>query len=158
MPARVRMIERMHFFRYLVAAGVATLVDVVTYYVLVRFVFRFEVLDVLGLSLSASLVALICSYSLGLLVNFLINRYYVFTESELRAQTQFVRFFLVAGVVFVANYYFIKLLDLFLPSLVPSDAQFYPLLLRGISAACIAFLSFTFHKIFSFEVKAPKPS
>jgi putative flippase GtrA len=77
-------------------------------------------------------------------VNFLITRYAVFTESASSPLKQFLRFISVAIVGFFAN---LGLLDFFIRSL-----HFYPPVARITAALSLFFASFFIHKFFSFSL------
>ncbi len=131
--------------RYFFAAGTATVVDVLMYFVTLHFVLHKQDLSIApGLVVGGTSLALVVSYTCGLVTNFVITKYFVFTESELRGRTQFTRFVLVAILVLFANYlmmsFLIKVLHIF-----PTPA-------RAISALSIGVFSFTAHKFFSFKI------
>ncbi len=133
------------FVKYLAAAGTATVVDVAVYQALVASILA-----------DGLLVALCLSYTIGLLTNFIISKYLVFSESETGTRRQFMRFTVVAGTVFIANYYLMKLLYLLLPH-VPAGAVVEVFgkhtTVRGFSAAVVAVLSFFSHKFYSFSIR-----
>ena len=151
-PAKILALQEIRFFRYLVAAGVATLVDIGSYALLMEYVLEGIYFNIV----SAKTVGLVTSYSMGLVTNFLISKYYVFTESESKAFGQFARFTMVAILVFFANMYFMRELYALYGSW--ELARFHPdvfsehLLIRTVSAGTIAVFSFLSHKIFSFRV------
>jgi putative flippase GtrA len=133
------------FFKYLAAAGTATLVDVAVYQALVA--------SVMGESVFA---ALCLSYAVGLLTNFLISKYLVFAESETGTRRQFVRFTFVAVLVFVANYYLMKLMYWLLPYVplgLVVEVFGKHTTVRGASAGLVAVMSFFSHKFFSFSIR-----
>ncbi|MCS7085942.1 MAG: GtrA family protein, partial [Bacteroidia bacterium] len=138
-------VEMRRFFKYLAAAGTATVVDTVVYQALAASVFR-----------DGLFAALCLSYAVGLLTNFLISKYLVFHESEISTQRQFFRFTVVAGAVFVANFYLMKLLYWILPHLPVAplvEAFGKHTAVRGFSAGTVAVLSFFSHKFFSFSIR-----
>lgn len=152
LASKLRALQQVRFFRYLVAAGVATLVDIGSYALLMEYMLEGMYFGIV----SARTVGLVSSYGLGLVTNFLISKYYVFTESESKAFGQFARFTMVAIIVFFANMYFMKLLyylyaawelTAFHPDFVSEH-----LLIRTVSAGTIAIFSFMSHKLFSFRV------
>ena len=151
-------LEQTRFFRYLVAGGTATLVDIGSYTVFASFVFTSQAAVPLGLPISWVTVSLVCSFSLGLITNFLINRFYVFSESQVNAGTQFGRFFIVSIFVFVANQLAMKGLYEIVPLVIPDLPEtLLHLSVRSTAALVIAFLSFTSHKFFSFEMQKSVP-
>jgi putative flippase GtrA len=131
--------------RYLITAGVATVVDVIVYFSVFNFLFHKEDLHIAALTIGAPSASLVFSFACGLFTNFMLTRHFVFTTSELKSSVQFGRFVLVAVAVFISNYYLmnflIKVLD------------WYPTIARGFSAVTIGVLSFITHKAFSFKIK-----
>ncbi len=150
-------LEKTRFFRYLVAGGTATLVDIGSYTVFASFVFTSQEAVPYGLPISWVTVSLVCSFSLGLITNFLINRFYVFSESRVKAGTQFGRFFMVSIFVFVANQLAMKGLYEIIPLIIELPQTLLHLGVRSTAAIVIAFLSFTSHKFFSFEMQKSVP-
>lgn len=141
-------------FRYGIAAGTATVVDVLTYYLLVNFVIHSDV-HLLGLTGTPHSVSLLISYSLGLITNFLITKFFVFQNSDLKTGTQFFRFALVAVVVFWANKYAMEGLYWLVPQVIDLQPKPLSFVVRSISALGIGVLSFISHKLFSFRQAAP---
>ena len=135
--------------KFFLSAGVAFLVDVVVYYIFVNFVFKGEKVFFLGKAHSPNNLSLTISYATGVVINFLITKYAVFTESNLKGRKQFIRFISVAALGFFANYvllrFFIEYLD------------FYPTLSRIASALSLGIASFFVHKFFTFKVKSTIP-
>jgi putative flippase GtrA len=141
--------------RYIIVAGLATIVDVLTFTALMHTVFKETTYK------RSDLIALSIGFSLGLITNFLLSKYYVFTYSQLGTDTQFIRFLVVALIVFGANYLLMRLLyrisRLFPRTLVDhwdnrfDIRRFKHLFIRGFSAGLIAFFSFLLHKWVSFE-------
>jgi putative flippase GtrA len=132
--------------RYFFSAGTATLVDVVSYFIIFNFIFEKQDIRIGPLLvISAPTASLFISYTLGLITNFTITRSIVFNNSDLRLTSQFFRYLLVAFLVLVANYYLmsflIKVLD------------WYPTIARAFSAIIVGLGSFILHKFFSFRTK-----
>jgi putative flippase GtrA len=131
--------------RYFFSAGIATVVDVVVYYLVYNHVLHQEELTVShAMIFKAPTVALTCSYACGLITNFTITKYFVFHESELSGRIQLFRFILVAFVVLIANYYFMYFLINIL--------GWFPTLSRAVSAISIGIFSFVAHRFFSFRM------
>lgn len=145
LPAPLQKFIKSKAFGYLVAAGTATVVDVVVYYLVLNKVLHKTDLVLGSLALGAPGVSLATSYSCGLITNFTITKFFVFTDSDLRTRYQFFRFVIVAIAVLFANYGFMKFLI---------DAiGVFPTVARAISALSIGVLSFMIHKVFSFQIK-----
>lgn len=131
--------------RYFFAAGIATVVDISVYYTTYHHILRKTDIPFIGpLVITAPIASLIASYSCGLMTNFSISKYMVFTESNIRGRKQLFRYLQVAAVILVLNYFFMKFLIHIL--------EWYPTVSRIISALSIGVLSFLFHKYYSFKV------
>jgi putative flippase GtrA len=144
------------FMRYLIAAGVATLVDIAVYALVYAYVFTqkeyFRITP--DVAITGEFLSILVSYHCGLLVNFTISKFFVFQESGLRTGTQFARFVLVAEIVFVANFLTTRFLWSLIPGLLGiADKRILAFIIRTLSAGTIGVLSFVLHKMFSFEVQ-----
>ncbi|WP_295672241.1 GtrA family protein, partial [uncultured Mucilaginibacter sp.] len=130
--------------RFVFSAGVGFLVDVSAFYLfyhnlLVQKTYHIVYFTVRNYTLSFSI-----SFFLGVLVNFLITRYFVFSESKLPPYKQFFRFVSVAFIGYFAN---LAVLKLFIQSF-----QMNPIIARPSAALSLFFLSFFVHKFFSFSL------
>lgn len=132
------------FARFLLSAGTGFLVDIAAFYFLDKLVFTSKDYNVLGHVTSNHALSLVVSFSLGVLVNFLITRYLVFAESHLPFAQQFLRFALVAFIGYFAN---LEVLKLFIKYL-----QFAPPVARITAALSLFLASYFIHKIFSFNL------
>jgi putative flippase GtrA len=132
------------FARFLLSAGTGFLVDISAFYCLDKFVFTANTYTILGYVTSNHALSLVVSFSLGVMVNFLITRYLVFAESRLPFAKQFMRFALVAFIGYFANLGVLKLFIRYLHFAAP---------VARITAALSLFLaSYFVHKIFSFNL------
>lgn len=132
------------FVRFLFSAGSGFAVDVLAFYLLDRFVFTQPSYIILGHSTGNHALALVISFFLGVMVNFLITRYLVFSESRLPFMQQFMRFGLVAFVGYFAN---LEVLKLFI-----KYVHLAPAVARITAALSLFFASFFIHKVFSFNL------
>lgn len=136
---------QMKAVRYFFAAGTATVVDISVYWVVLNPVLHQKNHNFFDMFVfKAPTTALMCSYSCGLITNFMITKYFVFNESEAETKEQVFRFILVAAIGLGANY--------LLMSFLISSLHWYPTLARAISAVLIGLFSFTAHKFFSFKM------
>lgn len=141
-----KRILRLKVVRYFFAASSATLVDVSVYFLAFNYIYHKENIYFFDFFvLSAPTASLILSYTCGLITNFLITKFLVFTDSDLKTYHQFFRFVLVALGVLVLNYAFMSILI--------RQFEWYPTIARAFSAIIIGVLSFITHKTFSFRVK-----
>jgi putative flippase GtrA len=130
--------------RFVLSAGSGFLVDICAFWVLFRNLLVSPTYHIIFLTVRNSTLSFSISFFLGVLVNFLITRYFVFTESTSRPTKQFFRFFTVAIIGYFAN---LAVLKVFIQSL-----HIYPLIARPATALSLFFLSFFVHKFFSFSL------
>ncbi|MFI5220062.1 MAG: GtrA family protein [Bacteroidia bacterium] len=142
------MIKKLFEFkliRYGVSASAGTFVDVAMYFIAFNYIFQKSDIHIFDfLVVSAPSAALGISYTCGLFTNFIITKYYVFTESDLRGHHQLMRYILIAILVLILNYGLMTFLI--------KGLNWYPTPSRAFSAITIGFVSFIFHKTFSFRV------
>jgi putative flippase GtrA len=130
--------------RFVFSAGVGFLVDISAFYLLyhnllVQHTYHIIFFTVRNYTLSFSI-----SFFLGVLTNFLITRYFVFSESKLPPHKQFFRFISVAVIGYFAN---LAVLKIFIQAL-----HIDPIVARPAAALSLFFLSFFIHKFFSFSL------
>lgn len=140
-----RKIYHNKVFRYFIAAGLATVVDISLYFILFNYILKKQAVPFLGLEFQAPTVSLAISYSCGLITNFSITKFFVFHESTMKTRYQLIRFIGVALFILGLNY---LLMTFLIRSL-----DWFPTVARTFSALSIGILSFTLHKAFSFKVK-----
>jgi len=141
----VRSILENKIVRYFFSAGIATGVDVMVYFLAFNFIYEKQDIHFFNLvTLSAPTGSLILSYTCGLVTNFLITKYLVFTESDLRGIHQLARYIVVALLILILNYFFMSFLI--------KGLGWFPTISRVISALTIGLLSFVIHKFYSFKV------
>ena len=131
--------------RYFFSAGLATVVDVSVYFITFNFILNKQDIPLYPpWKLTAPIASLIISYTCGLMTNFFITKYLVFSESDLRGRHQLMRYLLVALLILILNYGFMKFLIYIL--------EWYPTVSRIFSALSIGILSYIIHKFYSFKV------
>jgi putative flippase GtrA len=130
--------------RFIFSAGIGFAVDISAYYVLYYNVFTDKTYSVLGLDVSRYVLSLAVSFFLGVLVNFLITRFFVFSESTLSPAKQFFRFTGVAILGFFAN--------LGILAILVKRLNIDPPIARPAAALSLFFASFFVHKLFSFNL------
>lgn len=130
--------------RFVLSAGAGFIVDITAFYLFYHNLLTQKTYDVFNAVVRNSTISLAISFFLGVMVNFLITRYLVFTESKLAPYKQFMRFISVAIIGFFANLGAIKILI--------QDFNMYPPLARIVAALSLFFASFFVHKLFSFSL------
>lgn len=139
--------------RFILSAGMGFLVDISSFFLFFYYVFTQRNYN-LFIRVNNSTLSLAISFTLGVLVNFLITKYLVFTESQTSAYKQFFRFAVVATVGFFANLGLIEICIHYF--------NMYPPLARPLAALSLFFASYFVHKFFSFSLALrhhqPKPA
>lgn len=140
----IKRISKNEVVRFVLSAGTGFVVDITCFYLFYHNIFEQRYYRVLGMNLRNFTVSLAVSFFLGVLVNFLMTRYIVFTASKTSFGKQFFRFTAVAIIGFFANQ---ALLELFV-----NKMNFYPPVARPVAALSLFFASFFIHKAFSFSL------
>ncbi|MFD0750236.1 GtrA family protein [Mucilaginibacter calamicampi] len=130
--------------RFILSAGAGFLVDICAFYLLYHNFFERPFYTFFGFEFNNHTLSLGVSFFLGVMVNFLITRYFVFNESVSTPLKQFLRFSTVAVIGFFANLF---LLEIFVKQL-----NMYPPVARITAALSLFFASFFVHKAFSFSL------
>ena len=130
--------------RFVFSAGIGFLVDVSAFYLFYHNLLTEHTYQLMSYTLRNSTISLSISFFLGVVVNFLITRYFVFHESQSKPSKQFFRFVLVAIVGFFANLAVVGALIRYF--------GIYPPLARIMAALSLFFASFFIHKLFSFSL------
>jgi putative flippase GtrA len=97
--ALIKNILQIKAFRFILSGGTATMVDVGTYFVCLHYIFKSPFVA-FGFTASVPVISLVVSYSIGFVTNFIISKFFVFKNSDLRTRIQLLRFFMVAVAVF----------------------------------------------------------
>jgi putative flippase GtrA len=140
----IKRISRNQIARFVLSAGTGIVVDIVCFYLFYHNIFEQKRYYILGMHLRNYTVSLAVSFFLGVMVNFLMTRYIVFTESRSSLSKQLVRFMGVAIVGFFAS-------QLILQFMV-KQVGLYPPVARIATAFSLFFASFFIHKAFSFSL------
>lgn len=132
------------FVRFILSAGVGFLVDIFAFYLFYHNFLTQKTYFILFTTVRNSTLSLAISFFLGVVVNFIITKYFVFSESKSSPFKQFFRFILVATVGFFAN---LLMLKFFI-----QDVQMYPPAARPVAALSLFFASYFVHRFFSFSL------
>ncbi len=142
--ALVAKISKNQLARFIISAGSGFLVDVTVFYLFYHNLLTQKTYNIFSFTVRNSTVSLAISFSLGVIVNFLTNRYFVFSESTTSSSKQFIRFASVAVIGFFANLGVIKIFILYF--------DMYPPVARVLAALSLFFASYFIHKFFSFSL------
>jgi putative flippase GtrA len=143
-PSFWQVLLQNQVFRFVLSAGMGFAVDIAAYYVLYDYLFDQKGYSILGWYISRYVLSLAISFFLGVLVNFVITRFFVFSESTLSPSKQFFRFIAVAILGFFAN--------LGILAIMVKKLNIDPPVARPAAALSLFFASFFVHKLFSFNL------
>lgn len=130
--------------RFVLSAGAGFLVDISAFYLFYHNLLTEKTYRIFNATVGNYTISLAVSFFLGVVVNFLITRYVVFSQSKLAPYKQFVRFISVAVIGYFANLAVIEFLI--------KDLNMYPPVARPVAALSLFFASFFIHKVFSFSL------
>jgi putative flippase GtrA len=132
-------------FRYAACGGLNTLLGLAVYFVGYQYIFAKENFDFGFFAFKPHIAALFLSFCVSFVVGFLLNKYVVFTGSNLRGRIQLFRYFLSFSINLVINYLLLKLfVEIFLWNVMVSQL---------ITTFIIISISYLSQKHFSFRVK-----
>ncbi|SDS75672.1 Putative flippase GtrA (transmembrane translocase of bactoprenol-linked glucose) [Mucilaginibacter mallensis] len=140
----LRKISKNEIARFVCSAGAGFLVDISVFYLFYHNLLTQKSYHILNATVRNSSLSLAISFFLGVVVNFLITKFLVFTESKSSSAQQFFRFASVAVIGFFANLMVIKLLI--------QTFGMYPPVARITAALSLFFASYFVHKLFSFSL------
>jgi putative flippase GtrA len=96
-------------FRYAACGGINTMSGLLVWYVCYHFVFSRMVVNLVFYSFEPYTLALIVSSTYSFTLGFLLNKYVVFTSSNLKGRIQLFRYFLSFAFNLMLNYFLLKL-------------------------------------------------
>ena len=132
-------------FRYAFCGGTNTVLGLAIFYVFLKLVFREQVVDLGFYVFEAYTVALVISFCVNFTVGFLLMKYVVFVDSNIKGRIQIFRYFLSFSFNLFLNYGMLKLLV----EVLKQDA----LISQIITTCIVIMLSYLSQRHFSFKVK-----
>lgn len=139
----------LHTFRYLVSGGTTAASGIVTYYIVYNWVLHQEDVHLnippLPNLITAPIAALIIESLITFFIGFILNKYLIFTKSNLKGRIQLFRYASVFTTNILLNYALLKvLIDAF---------GFYPTVSKIIITTVLAVFSYFSQKYFTFKVR-----
>lgn len=132
-------------FRYAACGGINTILGLTVYFIGYRFVFEKQVFDFGFFAFKPHVAALFLSFIVSFSVGFLLNKFVVFTSSNLRGRIQLMRYGITFVINLVINYLLLKLfVEVFLWKAMVSQI---------ITTVIIVTISYLSQKHFSFSSK-----
>ncbi|KAA2241449.1 GtrA family protein [Chitinophaga agrisoli] len=133
-------------FRYLACGGGNTLLDIVLYFIMYNFVLHKQMVHLPFLTITPHIAALFMSMSITFPSGFLLSKYIVFSNSNLRGRIQLFRYFMLVSACILLNYVFMKLFVEYL--------HIYPTVSKIFTTFFVVCFSYLTQKKFTFKVKS----
>ncbi|MFK8044442.1 MAG: GtrA family protein [Crocinitomicaceae bacterium] len=132
-------------YRYAVCGGSNLILDTVLYFICYQFIVSKRNLDLTVVVLSPHIASLFIVFPFTFCIGFILNRYVVFSESNLPLGKQFFRYLMVGVAALLISYLCMKLfVDCFL---------FYPTPSRLLTIVIVVLFSYIMQNKFSFKVQ-----
>ncbi|RZL45060.1 MAG: GtrA family protein [Pedobacter sp.] len=135
----------LHTFRYMASGGITVATGIIGYYIIYNFILRQEDVKVGELLITAPIAALVLESLATFCVGFMLNKYLVFTQSNLKGRIQLFRYATVYGTNILLNYALMKILI--------EGFLFYPTIAKACITFLLAILSYFSQKYFTFRIK-----
>lgn len=135
----------LHTFRYIASGGTTAVTGIVVYYLTYNFILSQEDVKVGTLLITAPIAALGIESFITFVIGFALNKYLVFTKSNLKGRVQLFRYGSVVLTNILLNYAFLKVLI--------EAFGFYPTIAKVFTTGVLAVFSYFSQKHFSFKVK-----
>lgn len=134
-------------FRYVACGGGNTVLDILIYFISYNFILQKSMVDLGIVTISPHIMAFIISFSITFPTGFLLSKYIVFSESNLRGRVQLFRYFLLVAICIALNYIFLKLFV--------EHFHLYPTVSKILTTIIVVCFSYITQKKFTFKVKTP---
>lgn len=135
----------LHNFRYLATGGSTFVLGLVMFYVAFNFIFSTAEVKFLVFTLKRNTAALAVEFIVVIPYSFILNKYLIFTHSEVKSRVQLFRFLNLQLINMLLNYvllkFFVEMLGI------------YPTISRLVVSVAIALFSYLYQHYFTFSVK-----
>ena len=136
-------------FRYIACGGSNAMLNILLYFISFNFLLKKQDVFIGPLHITSHVASFIISFAITFPIGFILSRYIVFPESNLRGRVQLVRYLLLVGFCIVLNYVFIKLFVEYF--------HMFPTIANVLTNALVAIFSYISQRAFTFKVKKPHP-
>lgn len=140
-----RKLMPLQTFRYAACGGGNTVVGLLVFAIMFRYVLKEQILDLGFYAFEAYSVALFVSFCVNLPLGFVLNKYVVFSESNIKGRIQLFRYFVFFVFCLFLNYillkFFVEILD------------WNAILSQILTTAIVITISYLSQKHFTFKVE-----
>ena len=132
-------------FRYLASGGFTVATSIIAYFVIYNYLLHQQDVHLGSYLITAPIAALGLEALFTFFVGFMLNKYLVFTQSNLKGRVQLFRYATIFATNILLNYALMKILV--------EGFQFYPSLAKAMITVVLAVFSYFSQKYFTFKVK-----
>jgi putative flippase GtrA len=133
-------------FRYAVCGGSNTVLGLLVYFISYQYILKKENLDLGFFAFKPHIAALFISFCISFIVGFVLMKFVVFVDSNLRGRIQLFRYFVAFAINLALNYGLLKLfVEVF---------HMNALISQFITTCIVVTISYLSQKHFSFKVKS----
>jgi putative flippase GtrA len=132
-------------YRYAVCGGVNTIFDIFLFFLFYQFVLDKQNLNLGLFVISSHIASFLLAFLLSFPAGFLLMRFVVFQESQLKGRIQFFRYLVIVLCSLLMNYFFLKLFVEYF--------HFYPTIAKIITTFFVVTFSYFSQRNFSFKTK-----
>lgn len=132
-------------FRYAACGGANVALDISLFFVLYNFVFKKQVVQLGFIAFQPHIAAFLFSFLITFPVGFLLSKYIVWTDSNIKGHVQLFRYFLIVLMNVLLNYIFIKLFVEYF--------HVYPTIAKLMTTVIVIIFSYLSQKHYTFKVK-----
>ena len=140
-----RRVIPLQTFRYAACGGGNTILGLLLYYIGYHYIFDKSIFDLGFLVFKPHMAALFLSGIVSFFIGFLLNKFIVFTESNLQSRVQLFRYFISFGFNIILNYFMLKLLV--------EGLNWFPFASQLFTTIIIIIISYLTQKRFTFKTK-----
>jgi putative flippase GtrA len=130
-------------FRYAVCGGSNMILDILIYFISYNFILHKHILDLGFIAFEPYTAALWMAFVVSFPTGFLLSKYIVFNDSQLKGRIQLFRYVLIVLVNLALNYSIIKILV--------EAMHFYPTIARFFATCFVVAFSYLSQKHFTFK-------
>lgn len=130
-------------FRYAVCGGSNMLLDITVYFISYNFILQKKILNLGFVAFQPYTAALWMAFCISFPVGFILSKYIVFNQSQLKGRIQLFRYVLIVIVNLILNYSILKLLV--------EAFHFYPTIARAFTTCIVVAFSYLSQKHFTFK-------
>jgi putative flippase GtrA len=132
-------------FRYAACGGANVLLDITLFNIIFIFILHKQILDLGFFAFQPYTAATLLSFCITFPIGFLLSKYVVWVQSNLRGHVQLFRYFVLVMVCLLLNYVFIKIFVEYL--------HIYPPYAKILTTIIVVAFSYLSQKHFTFKVQ-----